>query len=231
VRCPIPVGAKKNLEFLIELRHEIEHRSTNRIDDAIGGELQASCINFNDALKSLFGAQYGLEKRLPIALQFVSFGADQRTLLKQASDLPNHISTFINAFENKLTDEQLADTAFRYRVAFVPIASNRASGADLAIEFIKPGSADADAVNQVLLKEVNKKRYTTTDVLSLVKNSGFTAFTITNHTALWKKLEAKDPKKGYGCKGDYKGTWVWYDTWIKRVLEHCEEFKERYKAA
>ena len=50
VRCPISKGAKKNLEFLLEIRHEIEHRSTSRIDDAIGGELQACCINFNDAL-------------------------------------------------------------------------------------------------------------------------------------------------------------------------------------
>lgn len=38
-RCPVKGGARKNLEFLLEIRHEIEHRMTNRIDDAIGAKL------------------------------------------------------------------------------------------------------------------------------------------------------------------------------------------------
>ena len=41
--------------------------------------------------------QYGLEKRLPLALQFVSFGAQQRTALKKASGLPMHIEARIDA--------------------------------------------------------------------------------------------------------------------------------------
>jgi hypothetical protein len=229
-RCPVTGGVRKNLEFMLEIRHEIEHRSTSRIDDAIGGELQACCINFNDALKSFFGPQYGLEKRLPIALQFVSFGDDQRSRLKRAADLPAHVATFIGAFEHGLTDEQLADPAFRYRVAFVPITSNRASGADRAIEFIKPGSDDAKAVNRVLLKEVNKKRYTASQIVKAAKQEGYTHFGIGDHTALWQKLGAKDAAKGYGCQGDYKNTWVWFDNWIARVLEHCAENAEKYKS-
>jgi hypothetical protein len=75
-RCPVEHGTKDNLEFLLELRHEIEHRSTNRIDDAVSAKLQACCINFNDAIKQIFGAQYALERRLPIALQFVTFSPD-----------------------------------------------------------------------------------------------------------------------------------------------------------
>ncbi len=37
-QCPIKGGIARNLEFLIEIRHEIEHRSTSRIDDAIGAK-------------------------------------------------------------------------------------------------------------------------------------------------------------------------------------------------
>ena len=40
-QCPVEQGAKDNLTFLIELRHEIEHRSTNRIDDEVSAKLQA----------------------------------------------------------------------------------------------------------------------------------------------------------------------------------------------
>lgn len=227
-RCPLSAGTVKNLEFLLELRHEIEHRSTNRIDDAVGGEMQACCINFNDALKETFGPQYGLERRLPIALQFVSFGRDQRLLLKKQSGLPQHVSSFISAFEHGLTDAELADPAFRMRVAFVPITSNRASGADQAVEFVKPGSDKAAKVSEIFLKEIDKRRYTATQVVERMRADGFPKFSQTDHTKLWKELGARDEAKGFGRKGDYRNTWVWFDTWITRVLAHCQEHKERY---
>ena len=227
-RCPVSTGAKKNLEFLLGLRHEIEHRSTSRIDDAIGAKLQSCCINFNNTIKKFFGPQHGLEKRLPIALQFVSFGTDQRELLKKASGLPQHVSTFISAFESNLTDEQLADSSYRMRIAFVPITSNRASSADRAIEFVKPDSEEARAVSEVVLKEVNKNRYIASQVVELMREKGYPKFSVHYHTSLWKELDAKDPAKGYGCKGDYKNAWVWFDNWIACVLEHCKENVDHY---
>jgi hypothetical protein len=73
-KCPIERGARDNLSYLLKLRHEIEHQSTGRLDDAVSAKLQACCINFNDAIKRLFGAQYALERRLPIALPSWSTG-------------------------------------------------------------------------------------------------------------------------------------------------------------
>jgi hypothetical protein len=100
--CPLENGTRQNIDFILELRHEIEHQSTNRIDNAVSAKLQARCINFNEAIKKSFGSQYGL-RRLPIALQFVTFGADQRAPLKRASNLPSHIETMMEAFHNRLT--------------------------------------------------------------------------------------------------------------------------------
>lgn len=37
-KCPLTKGMIDNLAFLIELRHEIEHRSTSRVDDAVSTE-------------------------------------------------------------------------------------------------------------------------------------------------------------------------------------------------
>ncbi len=222
-RCPIPSGAVKNLDFLLELRHEIEHRSTNRIDDAVSAKLQACCINFNDAIKSLFGAQYGLERKLPIALQFVTFDADQRTVLKKASNLPQNIATMMDEFHQGLTLEEQADPCFAYRVAFIPKVGNRASNADLAVEFVRADSDEAREVSRVLLKEVNKRRYTPTQVVEIMQTEGFPNFKLPHHTELWRGLAAKDPTKGFGCQGDYSGTWVWWDTWVARVRAHCQE--------
>ncbi|MBZ4688754.1 MAG: hypothetical protein JG765_5 [Cereibacter sp.] len=230
-KCPISPGAKTNLEFLIQLRNEIEHQSTSRIDDAVGAKLQSCCLNFNEELKKHFGNQYGLEKRLPIALQFVSFGDDQREILKKARSLPAHVSTFIDAFDHGLTKEQLDDPAYCMKVAFVPVSSNKPGTADVAVEFVKPGSEGAKQVERVLLKEVQKTRYTAAAVIKKVQGAGWPLFTDQAHRDLWKKVKAKDPAKGFGCKGDYKGSWVWLDTWVGYVLDHCKAYSHLYRPA
>lgn len=226
-RSPVDQPTKKNLEFLTELRHEIEHRSTNRIDDAVSAKLQACCINFNETIKSLFGDQYGLEARLPLALQFVTFSAEQRALLKGASDLPQHIEMMMDTFHAGLTEEEQADPRFAYRVAFVQKTANRASSADLAIEFVRPGSDEALEINRVLLKETEKSKYRPMQVVSKMHEEGFPRFTINRHTDLWKALEAKEPAKGYGVQM-LDGQWYWYDTWLNRVREHCRERADDY---
>src|SRR5208337_1314315 len=196
-RTPLESGVQDNLGFLLELRHEIEHRSTSRIDDAISAKLQACCINFNDTIKRLFGFQYGLERRLPIALQFVTFGIDQRAVLKKATALPRHIETMMEHFHDQLSAEQQADPRFAFRVAFVQKTANRPSGADQAIEFVKPGSDESEEINRILLKEVDKRKYLPSEVVAAMKKEGWNRFTITEHTNLWKKLDAKNPAKGY----------------------------------
>lgn len=182
-RCPVEQGAKDNLAFLLDLRHEIEHRSTNRIDDTISAKLQACCINFNDAIKSLFGAQYALERRLPIALQFVTFSPDQRALLKKASGLPRHVETMMDEFERNLTPEQQADPRFAYRVFMIHKTANRAPGADLAVELVPPGSDVAEKFN-LALKEVEKRKYLPSEIVSAIQAEGWDRFTMDSHTKL-----------------------------------------------
>ena len=227
-RSPVSAGAKKNLLMLLELRHEIEHRSTSRIDDAVSAKLQACCINFNDAIKDWFGAQCGLERRLPIALQFVTFGVDQRSALKKVSGLPDHIEAAIDNFEERLSDEEYRDPAYRYRVAFVPIVKQRESAADVAIDFVPRDSEKAEDIN-VLLREVERNRYLATEVVRLMNDAGFPRFRIHDHTRLWQDLDAKGDGKAFGREGDYASSWVWFEPWIERVRAHCEEQGNRYQ--
>lgn len=227
--CPLSAGTIRNLDFLLELRHEIEHRSTNRIDDAVSAKLQACCINFSDAIKSLFGHQFGLERRLPIALQFVTFSADQRAILKKASDLPGHIQTMMDAFHAELSEDEQADPRFAYRVVFVPKLGKRASASDVAVEFVKADSEEAREISRVLLKEVDKSRYAAQQIVSLMHAEGFPRFKLQNHTELWRALEAKDPAKGFGKQGVYKNTWEWFEPWVARVRAHCQEQGGKYR--
>lgn len=227
-KCPVDLGVRANLAFLLDIRHEIEHRSTSRIDDAISAKLQACCINFNDAIKSLFGAQYGLERRLPIALQFVTFSPDQRALLKKASTLPRHVETMMEAFEQRLTPEQQADPRFAFRVFMVHKTANRAPGADLAVELVPPGSDVTEKFN-LALKEVEKRKYLPSEIVRTMASEGWKRFTMDSHTRLWKRLAAKDTAKAYGAVAVGK-QWCWYETWLTRVREECQQHPEQYGA-
>jgi hypothetical protein len=228
-RCPVEQGSRDNLTFLLELRHEIEHRSTSRIDDTISAKLQACCINFNDAIKTLFGAQYALERRLPIALQFVTFSPDQRALLKKATTLPRHVETMMDSFERQLTPEQQADPRFAFRVFMVHKTANRAPGADLAVELVPPGSDIAEKFN-LALKEVEKRKYLPSEIVAIIKAEGWDRFTMDSHTQLWKRLDARNPGKGYGAVAVGK-VWSWYETWLTRVREECQQHPDRYRTA
>jgi hypothetical protein len=135
----------------------------------------------------------------------------------------------MDAFHDALTPEEQADPRFADRVAFVPKTGNRASSADLAVEFVKPDSDEAREINRVLLKEVDKRRYTATQILKMIQAEGYPRFGQQNHTNLWKELDAKNLSTGYGRAGDYKNTWVWYDSWLDRVRAHCHEHAGRYK--
>lgn len=219
-RCPLEKGVINNLKFLCEIRNEIEHRSTKGIDDALSAKLQACCINFNDAIKTLFGKEFALEKRLPIALQFVTFDGTQRASLIGA-DLPAHIATAMENFHNALPPDEQSDPKFRYRVAFVPKVTGKASKADLAIEFIKPGSPEAEAVERVLLKEVERPKCLPSEIVTKVKAAGFPEFNMHDHSLLARQLDARKPSEGYGVI--VAKTWYWYENWLEKVLEKLAE--------
>jgi hypothetical protein len=227
-RAPIDQGTKDNLAFLSEIRHEIEHRSTSRIDDALSAKLQACAINFNDAIKSMFGPQYALERRLPIALQFVTFSPDQRAALKKAGNLPRHVETVMENYEQKLTPEQLADPRFAFRVFMVHKTANRAPGSDLAVEIVPPGSEIAEKFTMAL-KEVEKKKYLPQAIVDAMQVEGWDKFNMHRHTQFWKRIGGKDPAKGYGAIA-VGNTWCWYENWLARVREECQQHPGRYKS-
>ena len=229
-KLPIPEPAKQNLLFLLDIRHDIEHRCTDKIDDTLGPAMQACCINFNVHIKDWFGEQFGLEKRLPIALQFVTFSTSQAAGLKGTSKVPANIDGAIDKFYGGLSEEVLKDPAFAYRVAFVPKLGSKAKKSDLAVEFVRADSTEATDINKILLKEIDKSRHTASQIVKQLNEQGFPKFTQHNHTQLWKDLEAKNPSKGFGREGDYKGTWVWFDNWLERVRAHCEENRKKYSA-
>jgi hypothetical protein len=225
--CPLDDGTERNLQFLIKLRNEIEHQMTSRLDQTISAKLQACCLNFNRTLKSLFGDEYGLESELSFALQFSSLGREQTSQLLQEIHLPEHISAMQTAFEEQLTDNEIRDPTYSYRVAFVERSVNSKGKADNVVEFVKSDSDEGRKINRVLLKETEKKKFKPADIVALMRVDGFYKFRIHDHTQLWKDLDAMNPNAGFGVWLRPKDWW-WYDNWVDRVRAHCQEHKDRY---
>lgn len=228
-RSPLTGAERKNLELLLGIRHEIEHRKTDRIDRYIAPYLQAAVLNFDNHLSVEFGSRLSLSSDISTALQLTSFDAAQREKLKSVQGLPRGIAAVLDESFGRLSDEEAKDPRFSFRVAFVPKVASKPTKADELVEFVRPESAEGQAIQKVLLKEVDKERFTATEVLRIVQGSGFPGFGMSAHTRLWQRLEAKDPTKGLGRTGDYQNTWVWYQTWVDRVIEHCTATGDRYR--
>ena len=227
--CPLDKVVKTNLKFLIGLRHEIKHQMTDKIDDYLSARLQACCLNYNSSIKNLFGEQYGIDKYLSFSLQFSSIKEEHAGQLREFTDLPKHISAFINDFDDDLSEQDYNDIRYSYRVLYIPKVANRKGQADKVIEFVKADSPEAEQLNKeyVLIKEKEKKKYLPTQVWEEMQQKGYERFGPHQHTQLWKSMQAKDPSKGYGIQ--VANAWYWYDRWIEEVERHCIASGDRYK--
>jgi hypothetical protein len=228
-KSPIDQDAANNLRFLIGIRHEVEHQMTSRLDNTLSAKFQACCLNYNDYAKKLFGEECGIDKHLAFSLQFSSISQDQAATLPTSDKMPAHIRAFVQGFEGQLTDEEFNSPRFAYRVLFVAKTANHKGQADEVIEFVKADSPLAADVNKTyaVIKETERPKLLPKNVVELMKKEGFKRFTMTNHTDLWKQMDAKVLGKGYGVK--VQQAWYWYDTWVEQVRKHCQENTAKYK--
>lgn len=227
--CPIDSISKANLKFLIGLRHEIEHQMTTRIDEYLSARFQACCLNYNSFIKQIFGNDYGIDKHLSFSLQFSTISEEHATQLRSFTDLPANIASYINDFDEKLTDEDYNNIRYSYRVLYVPKSVNHKGQADKVIEFLPANSPEAETLNKqyVLIKEKEKNKYLPSKVVKIIKDKGYSKFSITAHTNLWNRLDGKNPKNKFGF--EVEKVWYWYDSWIESVKKECEKSGNLYK--
>lgn len=225
---PIDNVTASNLRFLIGLRHEIEHQMTTKIDEYLSARFQSCCLNYNLYVKQFFGNNYGIDRHLSVSLQFSTIKEEQTEKLKEFTDLPKNISSYINGFDDELTDELYNDIRFSYRVLYVPKSVNHKGQADKVIEFIPANTPEAEGLNKeyVLIKEKERKKHLPSNIVEAMKAKGFPNFSMYNHTSLWQQKDGKNPNNNFGVS--VEGAWYWYDSWIKEVEKHCKEHKDNY---
>jgi hypothetical protein len=226
-RCPLDEIVRKNLVFLIGIRHEIEHQMTTRIDDQLSAKFQAAALNFNVAIKKLFGERHSLDAEQAFSIQFAGIDEGNSKELLTQPDLPQHIRSFVVQFETRLSQEEYDDPRFSYRVAFIRKTTSSKTAADKVIQFIPAGTETATEINKVFLKETEKVKYRPGTIVKQMKAEGFTKFGMTQHTELWKQRDARNPKYQFGVS--VEGTWFWYEAWVTEVRTHCQGNETVYR--
>ena len=226
--CPLDPATAANLRFLIAIRHEIEHQMTRRIDDTLSAKVQACVLNFNAALARLCGDRTRLDRDVSIAIQLAGIGREQRNMLLRDMDLLSSFVAAQAAFERDLPDEIARDERYAWRVMMVQRNTNSKGAADEMVEFVKPGSDMEGAIQRVLVKEMEKRKYRPSDIVAEVQRRGFKDFTMHQHTLLARELDARDEKKPYGTYVDIqKKDWRWYVAWLNEVIDRCERNREQ----
>ena len=76
----------------------------------------------------------------------------------------------------------------------------------------------------LVLKETEKEKFLPKQIVGLMNNKGYTKFNFYQHTKLWKKKDAKNPKFNYG----HEVCNHWYSNWLKIVEEYCEQNSEQF---
>jgi len=220
--CPLASATKSNLRFLIGLRHEIEHHKSAGIDEHLTGRYLACCMNYEKTITELFGAKYTLGNALVFPLQFRDITKVPETE-EELKSLPINVAKYVQEFDASLSEEDFQSPLYSYRLFFVRKLTGKRGQADRAIEFISADSPLAKAIDRDywVLKETERKKFRASGIVKIMKEEGYTHFSIFDHTQLWKTLDAKNPSKGYGT--EVPGQWLWYDRWVEVVRQHCKE--------
>ena len=158
---PLDKHVANNLRFLIGLRHEIEHQMTRSLDASLSGRYQACALNFNEALKKLFGKRWGLDEHLTYSIQFLQLAEEQIAGVQPESKIPPRLKAFIARFDGGLSEDEYNHPSFSYRLIFARKLVNHKGQADKVVEFIDPTSALGQQIEKhyVVTKETERPKF------------------------------------------------------------------------
>lgn len=222
--CPLAKDVVNNLEFLIGLRNQIEHKKATGLDSYLSARYQACALNFNYYLKKLHGEKHSLDKILSVSLQFAELNYSQSQVIKNNKNLiSKEIISYISNFDGNLSEHEIKSDQFAYRLIFTKVLAKRQGQADRVIEFIDPNSDIAKSISKEywIKDETEKRKFSATQVIQKIQKSGFPNFKMHQHTLFWKEHDGKEQSKGFGVM--IVSTWYWYDKWISYVIDELNK--------
>jgi hypothetical protein len=148
--CPLTPGVRQNLRAMKILRDQVEHLVLGKADLQWLSIFQACCLNFDKALCDLFGEQLTLANDLSLALQFAKMNIEQLATVSK-HQLPQHIAAIDALVKRGMTEEQLNNIEFQFRVIYTLDAATKSKA---HFQFVLPTSAEGKEIHNVLSKKV-----------------------------------------------------------------------------
>lgn len=237
--CPLTKGVKQNLRAIKEIRDEVEHLLLGKSDFKWAPIFQACCLNFDGALRKFFGDDVSLQNELSLAIQFARLDVGQ-IALSQKYDVPEAIEALDARLRKDMTEEQLADLEYQFRVVFT---LDNATKSKAHFQFVEPNSVEGDEIRHVLLKHRladDLYPFKASRVSELVRRGARRRFTSHNHTQAWKLFKTRPPKGArdprntnkdfcifHPAHGDYTYSQKWVDFLIEKAANDVEMTKIR----
>ena len=188
--CPLSDGISRNLKALKIIRDEVEHNYLGKSDLRWLSLFQACCLNFDKIMCDFFGDKLSLQKDLAFALQFARMNVEQLSILGKY-EIPEHIEALDARLSRGLTEEQMADLEYQFRVIYTLDSSSKGRS---HMQFFHPDSDEAQQIRNVLVKYKpadDLYPYMPNKIAYLVAEKSGKPFNLHNHTQAWKKFKAR----------------------------------------
>jgi hypothetical protein len=232
--CPLSEGAKNNLESIKEIRDEVEHNLLGKADVKWLPLFQACCLNFDKVMCKNFSDKLTLAHELSFALQFGQMNIDQASLL-QKYEIPQNIEALDARLQDKLTEDQLADLEYQFRVIYT---LDSASKSKSHYEFIQADSDEAEEFRNILLKhKIADQLYPHKPgrIVALVKQKSGEIFNSRDHTQAWRFFKVRPPTKSKQPENTNKDyciyhaahkDYTYFDKWVGHLVEQVKDPKK-----
>ena len=229
--CPLSSGIKANLKSLKTIRDSVEHKLLRKADAKWLSLFQACALNFEKTLCDFFGDDVSLQKDLSVALQFAKLTVEQAATLEKYQ-IPENIEALDAEIRKGMTEEQLADLEYEFRVIYTLVGSSKGRA---HIEFVHPDTDEAAEFRNVLIKrQLADELYPHKpgNVVQRIKEKVGKKITLHDHTQAWKKFKARPHSKSkqpentnkdyciyHPAHGDYTYSDVWVDFLVDLVSD------------
>ena len=172
-----------NLKLLIKLRDEITHTPDSNFPDDISSYIQANCFNFNHIIKTIYGANRGLDNTISTSIQMATFNPYQVNNLIGQKNIANSLA-FIQEFEKTLSEDILQNTEYKCRIHIISEVVSKRKNAPITISNI-PEAAQKVFIKEKHLDPNTTHPYTYNQLLRKLKDKGISI----NRNLLIKKIE------------------------------------------
>ncbi|MGO6946871.1 DUF3644 domain-containing protein [Rhizobium johnstonii] len=229
--CPLTEGVRQNLRAMKILRDKVEHLILGKADLTWLPIFQACCLNFDKVLCDLFGEQLTLSNDLSLALQFAKMNLEQLTTVSKY-DLPQHIAAIDALITQGMTEEQLNNIEFQFRVIYTLDAASKSKA---HIQFVLPTSAEGKEIHNVLSKKVAADElypHKPGAVVKAVNGRSLTRFTTNTHQKIVRYFKVRPKAKSAQPANTDKEFCIYHpahkdytysDAWIDKIAASIED--------